>query len=311
MIFDALQQELAPVRVQRSFIYYKKYLEDKNNPTKDTANRERNMWLEHTIEQEQFDQWKALAIPQPTALLEAIKILPRGSWAICFDFTLKTPYLSHGIEAFDYLENGLIRDPVFEVPIISATSWKGGLRAAALAIVMEAQGLEMTATTITVAEKDERIIRLFGNSKDEMTDFQQGRLTVFMTGFRKTSCIVLNPMNRPRRVGSQPILLECVPPDHANIGTFTALYCTPAQDATKRSEQWQTECWEDSELVGKAIRDLLTVWGIGAKKSSGNGNAQEAITNVFLLTNATVIVMLPFTLSQLPSLMRDNYQGVL
>jgi CRISPR/Cas system CMR subunit Cmr6 (Cas7 group RAMP superfamily) len=215
----------------------------------------RSGWAIQRLEATHFSDWEKLAVPgkkRPNEIEELLKILPVGSWVMQFTFTLATPYLSKGIEDFDLLDNPIVRDKAFGVPIVPASSWKGGLRAAA---VMQCDG----------NQQDQRVIRLFGNER--LTElFRAGRLHCFPTGFAKTACQVINPHDRARRVGTLPIFLECVPADEP--GTFTALY-------VPFGERTPGDAADDLALFAEAVKDLLLIWGIGAKKSDGNGLAKD------------------------------------
>ncbi len=220
-----------------------------------------------------YSDWDKLSVPKH--LDAALTLLPAGSWYIQFTFTLATSYLSKGIEAFDLLDNPIIRDKVYGVPLVPASSWKGGLRAAALMHLLDGQAPDQRGEhrsdkdTLDALAMDAPMRRLFGNPKGAEGDFQAGRLHCFPTGFQMTKCEVINPHDRARRVGKQPILLECVPAGQQ--GTFTALYVPFGVSTFQESA-------DDLILCVQAIHDLLLQWGIGAKKSDGNGLAKDEIT---------------------------------
>jgi hypothetical protein len=233
-----------------------------------TAEDFRMQWAKdgQHIRQAIFKEWTDLVIPSSADVQKIVARIP-GAWAIQFTFTLASPYLSKGIEAFDLLDNPIIRDKVYEVPIVPASSWKGGLRAAVLANF----GGDETKLT---SEQNNQMRRLFGNERKADNGFLAGRLHCFPTGFQATRCIVINPHDRARRVGINPILLECVP--EGQSGTFTALY-VPFGDMSD-SSVWGA----DLLLCVHAISDLLLQWGIGAKKSDGNGLAKDGLSNAHI-----------------------------
>jgi CRISPR-associated protein Cmr2 len=227
------------------------YLQEKRN-AKD-ADVFRSNWAKDSHSAGSFNKWERLAIPTAANLEKIVALIP-NAWAIQFTFTLASPYLSKGIEAFDLLDNPIIRDKVYEVPIVPASSWKGAMH--------------------VTEEKHERIIRLFGNEQKSKKDFKAGRLRCFPTGFKETKCEVINPHDRARRVGTNPILLECVP--EGQEGTFTVLYIPFGDENTPQTAR------DDLKLCVQAIHDLLLQWGIGAKKSNGNGLVKDAITSLYL-----------------------------
>ena len=113
--------------------------------------------------------------------------------------------------------------------------------------------------------------------RTEKVEGRQGRLFFFPTFFNAIGLEMINPHDRQRRIGKNPILFECVPT--RATGTFRLLYApydwpgqvTPDEAALRKQVQ------ADLPLVAAAVRDLLTVYGFGAKTSSGYGAAQDRL----------------------------------
>lgn len=109
--------------------------------------------------------------------------------------------------------------------------------------------------------------------RTEKVEGRQGRLFCFPTFFDKIGLEIINPHDRRRRVGKNPILFECVPA--GATGTFRLLYVpydfpgevTPNEATLRRQVQ------ANLPLVAETVRDLLTAYGFGAKTSSGFGAA--------------------------------------
>ncbi len=109
--------------------------------------------------------------------------------------------------------------------------------------------------------------------RTEKVEERQGRLFCFPTFFDGIGLEIINPHDRKRRVGKNPILFECVPA--GATGTFRLLYVpydwpgkvTPDEAILRQQVQ------ADLPLVAETVRDLLTVYGFGAKTSSGFGAA--------------------------------------
>ena len=97
-----------------------------------------------------------------------------------------------------------------------------------------------------------------------------GRLYFYPTFFTETSLEVINPHDRERRVGKNPILIESVPTGAQ--GTFTLLY-TPLDRITETRQQ---TC-ADLQRVAEGLEALFTRYGFGAKTSSGFGLADNAV----------------------------------
>ncbi|GLI53640.1 hypothetical protein [Thermodesulfovibrio yellowstonii] len=57
-----------------------------------------------------------------------ISNLPKGSWLLEFQLTLKHPFISRDDIPFYIIENPMRKDKVFGIPVTSAMAWKGNLR---------------------------------------------------------------------------------------------------------------------------------------------------------------------------------------
>ncbi len=124
--------------------------------------------------------------------------------------------------------------------------------------------------------------------RTEKIEGRQGRLFCFPTFFNRIGLEIINPHDRERRVGKNPILFESVPA--GAVGTFRLLYVPydfPGEvvsDETALQEQIRAEL----PLVAEAVRDSLTVYGFGAKASSGFGVAEPVARQVVLGLNILV-----------------------
>lgn len=107
-----------------------------------------------------------------------------------------------------------------------------------------------------------------------------GRMYFFPTFFDKIGLEVINPHDRESGSGSQPIYFECVP--QGTQGTFTLIYVpfnSTEQDDAKRRQ----EVAEDLEALARGIHAMLTIYGFGAKTSSGYGVAEEKLAGTGML----------------------------
>jgi CRISPR/Cas system CMR subunit Cmr6 (Cas7 group RAMP superfamily) len=119
--------------------------------------------------------------------------------------------------------------------------------------------------------------------RTERVEGRQGRLHFFPTYFDRIGLEIINPHDRKRRVGTNPILMECVP-----AGTeshFQVLY-TPFDfpgigpeppPVTPDEATLRRQLAEDLPLLARAIRRMLQVDGFGAKTSSGYGTAGNSL----------------------------------
>lgn len=206
-------------------------------------------------------------------LLDDLSCLPVGSFYIQFKFTLLKPYISRDDNAFYIVDNPIVREKVFRLPMVRSTAWKGSLRHA----------LWQVAGYQNEEQQDQQIKRLFGTANDEQPEEgNSGRLYFYSSFFTLTSLEVINPHGRKTRVGTTPILIESVP-----IGaesTFTVLY-SPLDRIGQEGVETRLQVIADLKLLADGLLALFTVYGFGAKTSSGFGLANEAVENGSLFLN--------------------------
>ncbi|MGC8800894.1 MAG: RAMP superfamily CRISPR-associated protein [Chloroflexus sp.] len=228
-----------------------------------------NSELDNSIRDAWQKSLKASAIPQAfhfTPDLSAVAHLPSLSFLLHIPFKLHKPYHSKDERDFYLLENPLRREKVFQTPMMASTSWKGALRSA--------MRQQRRYTTLNDEAKDMQMIRLFGNVRAAESDFVAGRLTFFPTFFDKVGLEVINPHDRTTGVGARgPILLECVP--QGAQGDFFVLY-VPFGPFEQSDDDRRAEIADDLHAVAEGVRDMLTVYGFGAKTSSGFGIAEAS-----------------------------------
>lgn len=278
-----------------SYLWYEVIKTDLKNHIRDSWQKSstgKKILLEKIVEDFQF-------IPK----ISDIENLPTLSFMLSIPFKLQKPYLSKDDCSFYLVDNPVRKDKVFQTPMVASTSWKGALRSALL------QQLAEWWCNIEESKKNNRshrkqflarrisIGRLFGNEKDvqindkgfenylddfgdkklavwyrryteryiSSTGFFSGRLYFYPTFFYQTCLEVINRHDRKTGVGESPILLECVP--IGETGQFTLLYVPfnlIKPDAIAA----------DLQLVAEGVEKMLTVYGFGAKTSSGFGIAQ-------------------------------------
>jgi len=166
------------------------------------------------------------------------------------------PYLSKDDHVLYIVDNPIARDKVFHLPIMRPSSWKGSLRA--------------VLCHLGHCQDDVLVQRLFGVTRDE-DEGQAGRLVFFPTFFTQTSLEIINPHDRKTKTGKNPILFECVP--IGATGRFTLLY-VPFDLIGADPAVIRPQVGADLETVAQAVHDLFTVYGFGAKTSSGYGVAE-------------------------------------
>ncbi|WP_205880839.1 RAMP superfamily CRISPR-associated protein [Limisphaera ngatamarikiensis] len=210
--------------------------------------------------------------PWPPALLH-------NSWlAIAVEFELLTPWYSKDDRLFHVLDNPVRKDRVFGVPYMAAASWKGMLRWACRMQDGLRDHLE-SGKRFEEWNDPEWVLHLFGNEKGEEEDFHQGALGFYPTWFDKIGFEVINPHDRSRRAGTQPIYYEVVPGRRPKAGGSNAdqeggkgflclLYAPwPGMKAETKPEEVLHHLLE-------AIETMLTVYGVSAKRTVGWGTAE-------------------------------------
>jgi len=191
--------------------------------------------------------------------------LHKGWLAVEIEFKLLSPWYSKDDRLFHALDNPVRKDRVFGVPYMSAASWKGLLRWACRMQSGLKEHLERSKRFEEWTDPD-WILHLFGNEKGEKKNFQQGALAFYPTWFDKIDFEVINPHDRRRRAGTQPIYYEVVPP--GTNATLRLLYAPwPGMKGPPAPKEFLPKLLDAIEL-------LLTQYGISAKRSVGWGTAE-------------------------------------
>lgn len=192
-----------------------------------------------------------------------VDYMPPLSFMLRIPFSLRKSYLSKDERDFYLLDNPLRKEKVFQTPMVAATSWKGSLRAA--------------LWQLGYKQDDKVTIRLLGN-KRESEEQQAGRLHFFPTFFDDISLEVINPHDRKTGIGARgPILLECVP--KGARGDLILIY-VPFGPVEQTDNALRAEIAEDLQVLAKGILEMLTIYGFGAKTSSGFGTAEDQLVGV-------------------------------
>ena len=208
-------------------------------------------------------------------------ILPSATWlAFQVDFELLTPWYSKDDRVFHVMDNPVRKDRVFGVPFMAASSWKGMLRWA-FRMHTKLIGPEKESDEEKRKQAQAWELHLFGNEKGEEDHekLHQGALVFYPTWFDKIGFEVINPHSRERRAGIQPIYYEVVPP--GGKGTLSLLYAPWPGMKPEATPQ---------DVIPKlleAVEDLLTNYGISAKRTVGWGTAKIEKWRTFHKTNGS------------------------
>ncbi|MGC8800887.1 MAG: RAMP superfamily CRISPR-associated protein [Chloroflexus sp.] len=208
--------------------------------------------------------------------------LPSATWlALQVDFELLTPWYSKDDRVFHVMDNPVRKDRVFGVPFMAASSWKGMLRWA-FRMHTKLIGPEKESDEEKRKQAQAWELHLFGNEKGEEDHekLHQGALVFYPTWFDRIGFEVINPHSRERRAGTQPIYYEVVPP--GGKGTLSLLYAPwPGMKPAATPQDVIPKLLE-------AVEDLLTNYGISAKRTVGWGTAKITEWRAFHKTHVSI-----------------------
>jgi CRISPR-associated protein Cmr2 len=260
---------------------------------------------------EQYRQTKVLPVWQVferemTLDVPALMRLPQPVWIMQFHFQLAKPLLSRDDDLVHPLDNPMRKEAIFKLPMIAASAWKGLLRNCLWTAVLR----KLSTSSEAAAEELVHLVRLAGSLKDEKIKdpvnpsdrawnemleklepklrslFEIGEgdvpnmagcLHFYPTFFQRLDLEIINPHDRERRVGKNPILIESVPAGDSSL--FQLFYL-------------QTPCWAndqasarklaamDAARVAASLNELFHEIGFSAKRSSGYGAAEETLPEI-------------------------------
>lgn len=243
---------------------------------KTSADNFRSIWQKESLQidlGEKIREWRLNNLIQDNLFQPTINlsILPQYSFLLQFTFTLEKPYISRDEQEFYIIDNPIRKDTVFGLPYVAPSSWKGSFRAALWQCGHKAE--------------DDEIRRIFGNERatEEHERLRIGRLHLFPTFFTKKGLEIINPHDRARRVGTNPILMECVPKGAS--GLFSLMY-VPFDLIVKGDEEIREQVAKDIQLIAKGLNAMFRDYGFGAKTSSGYGIAKPDLTEGRLILKA-------------------------
>ncbi|MGA1861437.1 RAMP superfamily CRISPR-associated protein [Deferribacter thermophilus] len=260
-----------------------------------------------------------------------VEKLPKYSFAIWFKFELEAPYFSKDDDEFYIIQNPILKETNFKVPMVRGSGWKGALASAFRELFKEdfesnkdkiesflrifgagSDSIKALENYILGKSKDlegiknkllefmlfelgikvnKDLINEVNNAKDKnelfkilkdkisskLTEKQKefplefqthkGRAIFYPTYFDKLSLEIINPHDRRKRAGTNPIHYEVVPKE--TEGIFQLIYI-PFDGVLKSDEDLKKEVSQDLNNLCEAI-EKLSEQGIGAKTKLGWG----------------------------------------
>lgn len=206
----------------------------------------------------------------------AIDSLPKYSFFIQFKFKLRKPFYSHDDEDFYIIDNPVTKEHVFKIPMMRPSGWKGNLRST----VIKINNLSVECDSNPLVKK------LFGCIEKNGKKQNKGRLIFYPTYFDKIGLEIINPHDRKTKAGTNPLLYEVVPA--GSSGTFSLLYI-PFDRIGSDDADRKKEAIADFREISKAIKEMLTIYGFGAKTSSGFGVTEDKIDDVVVEMNGITL----------------------
>ena len=229
-------------------------------------------------------------------LRKHIEKLPKYSFAIWSKIKLKAPYFSKDDDEFYIIQNPILKETNFKVPMVRGSSIKGALLHSAIDILNEEVNIENLKSffrifgvgndTFRAIFKKEGIdknqLQLFlafeiginpdknleeAFEKYKQSKAQKGRAIFYPIFFDKLSLEVINPHDRKTKAGTKPIYYEVVPKDSES--TLQIIYI-PFDAILEDDKKIQKEAKQDLEFLTKCI-ERLSKNGLGAKTKLGWG----------------------------------------
>jgi len=255
-------------------------------------------------------------------LQKYLKKLPPYSFALTAEIKLNAPYFSRDDDNFYLVDNPVLKEQVFKIPMVRGSGWKGALAAAAKELVSEdlssflpfariwglgsseyrnlleslkdedpeklktrvislslfELGLKLDKDDINCINKkpQEFLKKLSENltaknvkSKTLLPYLQphKGRAIFYPTFFNKISYEVINPHDRQKRAGINPIFYEIVPEGAA--GRLQVIYI-PHDALLTEDQVLKEQVNRDLSFLCRTI-EKTAEQGIGAKTKLGWG----------------------------------------
>ncbi len=269
----------------------------------------------------------------PQNLQNYINKLPKHSFAIWVKCKLEAPYFSKDDNEFYIIQNPIIKESNFKVPMVRGSSWKGALASAFKVLIKEENnnkrekidsflrifgagsesikaiesyifdnnknlkkvkegllkfilfelGLKVDSNLIkeiNSVENKDGIINIIKNKlSKKLENIQQnfpakllthkGRAIFYPTYFDRLSLEIINPHDRRKRAGTNPIHYEVVP--KGGEGIFQLIYI-PFDGILQKDDEIKNEAKQDLEFLKECIKKAFKN-GIGAKTKLGWGRA--------------------------------------
>lgn len=122
----------------------------------------------------------------------------------------------------------------------------------------------------------------YKDETDKILTVRQGRATFYPTYFLKLDYKIINPQDRKKRVGTNPIYYEVVPAKCKGI--FQLIYI-PHDGLSISRREFIAEIEQDREFLKRLLKRGLEEIGIGAKAKLGWGRAEVKLDEIKCFEN--------------------------
>ena len=235
--------------------------------------------------------------------------LPPLSGYFKISFELLKPYMSKDDDPLYFLENPIMKEWNFKIPMVLASSWKGNFRwMATKLLAKKLYSNDKRGKNKELLKERISLIKLFGNENPaeekylnnlfgksickEYEEFlkkqnfdptisRRGRLQFFPTFFDKIDYDVITPLDRVKRTPkSGPIILEVVPvKSKADLTFLYHPFDIFFEKGLNLKEDEQIEILSDIQRIQKVLLNLLCEYGFSSKRTSGYGLAKKNSLN--------------------------------
>jgi len=151
-------QDIFESFVKLKFEYVKNKTSELNQHKKFVKNRNKKYFIGDIQKIKQISG----IYDNPSNLQNYISKLPKHSFAIWFKFKLKAPYFSKDDDEFYIIQNPILKETNFKVPMIRGSGWKGALASAFRELINDKTNPDNKGTKV------ESFLRVFGAGSDSI-----------------------------------------------------------------------------------------------------------------------------------------------
>ena len=204
---------------------------------------------------------------------EYVQTLIPHSFGIHYQFKLTQPFYSKDDDDLYIIQNPILKEKVFKVPMMRGSSWKGVIANAGKKIIQDKfekndsgwrtdyESYIRIFGTVSESEKD-TLITIWENSLGSKPPTHKGHAIFYPTYFNQLSLEIINPHDRKTKAGTNPIHYEVVPT--GTEGIIQIVYI-PFGLIQKTDEFIKKAAEQDEAFLRNMVERAITEEGFGAK----------------------------------------------